>query len=186
MRNEFVESLRVNKNLNRTRNVYPISEPLSPKLKKIISAEEISASIQLMAEQIAKDYQGKNLALVCVEFGGKPFYNLLIDNLHSLGITNFYQGSVKMERGATKTTEDRTEAKFHFEGGIICDKNKLKDVHVLIVDDQISSGKTFDYLKERYSIAKSVELATFIVKTAAKKRLNDIKYYSFLIPSRNR
>lgn len=52
-------------------------------------------------------------------------------------MTNFYQGEVKVERGATKTTEDREQAKFHFESGIACDKNKLSQLHILIVDDQI-------------------------------------------------
>ena len=47
---------------------------------------------------------------------------------------------------------------FFINSGIICDKSKLKDMHVLIVDDQISSGKTFDYLKERYSITEQIEL----------------------------
>ncbi len=56
-----------------------------------------------------------------------------------------------MERGATKTTEDRIEPKFHFEAGIVSDKKELKDKHLLLVDDQISSGKTFEFLKERYS-----------------------------------
>ena len=137
-----------------------------------------------MAEQIALDYRNKKLALVCVEFGGREFYNLLLDNLNSLGIKNLYQGSVKVERGATKTTEDRIEPKFHFEAGIVSDKKELKDKHLLLVDDQISSGKTFEFLKERYSNALSVELATLIVKSAAREKMDSIKYHSFYIKSR--
>ena len=88
-----------------------------------------------------------------------------------------------MERGATKVSNDREDPKFYFEAGIVCDKNKLKNLHLLIVDDQISSGATFDFLKKRYSEALSVELATLIVKSKAQKRLDDIKYYSYYIKS---
>jgi len=185
MRNDFVESLCIKENLKRTRNIYSVQEKVNKCMKVLIDADEISRKIQEMSEQIAKDYRGKKLALVCVEFGGKDFYNLLIDNLHSLGITNCFQGSVKIERGATKTSEDRIEPKFHFEAGIVDDKSNLNNMHVLIVDDQISSGKTFDFLRERYSNALSVELATLIVKSKAQKRLDDIRYHSFFIKSRN-
>ena len=183
MRNQFLESICVNKNLKETRNIYPTQQKLNPHRKVLITSEQLSKSIQEMAKKIAKDYKNKPLGLVCVEYGGREFYNLLIDNLRSLGITNFFQGAVKMERGATKVSNDRLEPKFHFESGIICDKNKLKNVHLLIIDDQISSGATFDFLKERYSDALSVELATLIVKSQAQKRLDDIKYYSYYIKS---
>ncbi len=183
MKNQFLASIRVNKNLKATRNIYPTQIKLHPHRKAIITSEQLSKSIQEMAKKIAEDYKDKPLGLVCVEYGGREFYNLLVDNLNSLGITKFFQGAVKMERGATRVSNDRLEPKFHFESGIICDKNKLKNVHLLIVDDQISSGATFDFLKERYSDALSVELATLIVKSQAQKRLDDIKYYSYYIKS---
>ena len=186
MRNDFIKSIKVKNNLKKNRNVYSLQEKISKKMKVLIDAEEISKKIQEMAYQIALDYRGKTFALVCVEYGARDFYNLLVDNLHSLGITNFYQGAVKIERSATKTTNDRREPKFHFESGILCDKNKLKNLHILIIDDQISTGKTFELLKERYSNALSIELAALIVKSKAKKRLESIKYHSFLLKSRKR
>ena len=138
MKNQFLESIRVNKNLKATRTIYPIQIKLDPHRKVVITSEQISRSTQEMARKIAEDYRDKPLGLVCVEYGGREFYNLLIDNLNSLGISNFFQGAVKMERGATKISNDRLEPKFHFEAGIVCDKNKLKNIHLLIVDDQIS------------------------------------------------
>ena len=183
MKNQFLENIRVNKNLKVTRNIYPIQIKLDPHRKVVITSEQISRSTQEMARKIAEDYMDKPLGLVCVEYGGREFYNLLIDNLNSLGVNNFFQGAVKMERGATKISNDRLEPKFHFETGILCDKNKLKNIHLLIVDDQISSGATFDFLIKRYSDALSVELATLIVKSRAQKRLDDIKYYSYFIKS---
>ena len=183
MKNNFLESIHIDKNLKATRNIYTTQIKLDPHRKVLITSEQISKSVQEMAKKIAEDYKGKPLGLVCVEYGGREFYNLLIDNLNSLGVTNFFQGVVKMERGATKVLNDRIEPKFHFEGGIICDKEKLKKVHLIIVDDQISSGATFDFLRKRYSDALSVELATLIVKSKAQKRLDDIKYYSYYIKS---
>ena len=181
MQSDFRESLRIRQNTKRTRN---IDKKMGKHMKVLIGADEISRRVQVMAEQIAKDYKNKPLALICVEFGGRDFYNLLIDNLHSLGITDFFQGSVKVGRGASKASGERITSIFHFESGILCDKNKLKNMHLLIVDDQISSGKSFDLLKSRYGDALSVELATLIVKSMAQKRLRDIKYYSFFIKSR--
>ena len=128
MKNQFLESIRVNKNLKVTRNIYPIQIKLDPHRKVVITSEQISRSTQEMARKIAEDYRDKPLGLVCVEYGGREFYNLLIDNLNSLGVNNFFQGAVKMERGATKISNDRLEPKFHFETGILCDKNKLKNI----------------------------------------------------------
>ncbi len=183
MRKDFVDSLLVRKNLKETKEIYPEGKEMSPKLRAFYKSEEVSRSIQNMAQKIAEDYKGKPLALVCVEYGGRPLYNLLVDNLHSLGINNFYQGSVKIEIDATKNTEDRLKPKFHFESGIVSDVKKLKNMNILIVDDQINSGRSFDFLRERYSNASSVELATLIVKGKSRKRLQDIKYYGFVTKS---
>ena len=179
MRKDFVDSLRIKRNLKETGKIYPEIGEISAKLKAFYKTEEVSRRIQEMAKQIAEDYKGKQLAIVCVEYGGRPLYNLLIDNLNSLGINNFYQGSVKLEIDATKKTEDRLEPKFHFESGIVSDLNKLQGINVLIVDDQINSGRTYDFLRERYANASSIELATLIVKGKARKRMQDIKYYGF-------
>lgn len=180
MKSDFYERIRINPNLKKQRNIYNIQKKISQNMNVLITPEEISKSVQTLAEKIAIDYQDKQLAIVCVDYGGREFYNLLIDNLHSLGVTNFFQGAVKVERAVTaKTITDREKPKFHYESGIICDLKKLKQVHLLIVDDQMGTGKTYDFLKERYSVAQSVELVALIVRDLSKHRLNDIKYYSF-------
>ena len=185
MRSYFYERIRSNPNLKKQKNIYNIQKKISKNMKVLITSEEISKSVQTLAEKIAIDYQNKPLAIVCVDYGGREFYNLLIDNLHSLGVTNFFQGAVKVERAVTaKTTTDREKPKFHYESGIICDRKKLKQINLLIVDDQMGTGKTYDFLKERYSAAQSVELATLIVRDLAKNKLNDIKYYSFYMKLR--
>lgn len=185
MRSDFYERIRSNPNLKKQKNIYNIQKKISKNMKVLITSEEISKSVQTLAEKIAIDYQNKPLAIVCVDYGGREFYNLLIDNLHSLGVTNFFQGAVKVERAVTaKTTTDREKPKFHYESGIICDRKKLKQINLLIVDDQMGTGKTYDFLKERYSAAQSVELATLIVRDLAKNKLNDIKYYSFYMKLR--
>lgn len=180
MKSDFYERICIKPNLKRQKNISNMQKKISKNMNVFITSEEISKSVQIMAEKIAIDYQGKPLAIVCVDYGGREFYNLLIDNLHSLGVTNFFQGAVKVERAITaQTTTDREKPKFHYESGIICDLKKLKQVHLLIVDDQMGTGKTYDFLKERYSVAQSVELAALIVRDLARNRLNDIKYYSF-------
>ena len=181
--NKFKNSLKVQISSKETRETYPEAGKDAAKLRAFYESDEVTRKIQEMAMKISEDYMGKPLALVCVEYGGRPLYNLLVDNLHSLGITNFYQGSVKVEIDATKKSEDRIEPKFHFESGIVSDLNKLDNMNLVIVDDQINSGRTFDFLRERYKNASSVELATLIVKGKAKKRMDDIKYYGFYTKS---
>ena len=185
MKSDFYKRIRVNPNVKKTRNIYNIQKKISKNMNILLTTEQISKSVQEMAKKIAIDYRNKPLAIVCVDYGGREFYNLLVDNLNSLGITNFFQGAVKVERAVTaKTTADREKPKFHYESGIICDFKKLKQVHLLLVDDQMGTGKTYDFLKERYSAAQSVELATLIVRDLAKNKLNDIKYYSFYMKIR--
>ena len=67
---------------------------------------------------------------------------------------------------------DLLEPKFHFESGILCDKKLLKKLHLLIVDDQISSGKTFDLLKNRYlNIVIEIEINIRILKLKTKNNI---------------
>ena len=182
MKNDFIKGLQVSNNLNKSRNIYNTHE--KPKLKERITKEEINKAVQEMAQKIAIDYKDKPLAIICVERGANPFYELLLDNLHCFGIPSPITGTVKMTRGATKATDDLEVAQFCSESKTFRNENELKNVHVLIVDDQISSGTTFDFLKQHYSKALSVELATLIVKSAARNILPEIKYYSFIMPSR--
>ena len=169
--NKFKNSLKVQISSKETRETYPEAGKDAAKLRAFYESDDVTKRIQEIAMKISEDYKGR------------PLYNLLVDNLHSLGITNFYQGSVKVEIDATKKSEDRIEPKFHFESGIVSDLNKLNNMNLVIVDDQINSGRTFDFLRERYKKASSVELATLIVKGKAKKRMNDIKYYGFYTKS---
>lgn len=160
----------------------------SQTLKQLLSNEELAIIVQEMAQQIVDDYRNQNVALVCVDYGARPFYNLLVDNVRALGKKDIFQGYVRVQTDATKKDGEKEKSRFVYESGILCDKNKLKQTHVIFVDDQINKGRTWDLIKKRYSDALSVELASLIVRPNAKKRMktNDVKYYGIIYNLRNK
>ncbi len=59
---------------------------MSEKRTKIFSAKnEVNKAVWEFTDRIANDesIDFNNLVLVCVDHGGKPFYNLVLDNLKS-------------------------------------------------------------------------------------------------------
>lgn len=181
--NNFRNSLVVNKNNN-----HKFSNESSKKLRKLLSVRELSYIIQEMAESIIRDYKGKQVGFICVETGARPFYNFLLEYLGTKGLEGYYIGSVKIETDSTKkNNQERKVSKFHDESGILLDKKKLRKTHLIVIDDQINQGRTWDLIKQRYSDALSVELAALVILPDAIPRLkqHDVKYAGFIFDSQN-
>ena len=143
-------------------------------IRELVSEKAVNERIVELGKQISKDYEGKQVHLICVLKGGVFFMCELAKRI-SVPVSMDFM-SVSSYGGDTKSSvvvkivKDLDEA---IEG---------KDV--LIVEDIIDSGRTLyyliDILKKRNP--KSVHLCTLLDKP--ERRVKDVKvdYVGFNIP----
>ena len=143
-------------------------------IRELVSEKDVDERIVELGKQISKDYEGKQVHLICVLKGGVFFMCELAKRISVPVSMDFMSvssyGDDTKSSGVVKIVKDLDEA---IEG---------KDV--LIVEDLIDSGRTLyyliDILKKRNP--KSVHLCTLLDKP--ERRVKDVKvdYVGFNIP----
>ena len=143
-------------------------------IRELVSEKAVDERIVELGKQISKDYEGKQVHLICVLKGGVFFMCELAKRISVPVSMDFMSvssyGDDTKSSGVVKIVKDLDEA---IEG---------KDV--LIVEDIIDSARTLyyliDILKKRNP--KSVHLCTLLDKP--ERRVKDVKvdYVGFNIP----
>ena len=143
-------------------------------IRELVSEKAVDERIVELGKQIRRDYEGKQVHLICVLKGGVFFMCELAKRISVPVSMDFMSvssyGDDTKSSGVVKIVKDLDEA---IEG---------KDV--LIVEDIIDSGRTLyyliDILKKRNP--KSVHLCTLLDKP--ERRVKDVKvdYVGFNIP----
>jgi len=149
---------------------------MNDNLKVLISKEEVDKKIREMGERISKDYEGKEIHLVCVLKGGVFVTCELAKNitvplsLDFMSVSSYGDGTVSS--GRVKIIKDLDDS---IEG---------KDV--LIVEDIIDSGNTLKYLIDLLNSGKpnSIKICTLLDKP--ERRTSDVyvEYVGFQIPDK--
>lgn len=142
-------------------------------IRTLIDTETVEARIQEMAAQISKDYEGKNLHLICVLKGGIFFMTQLSRHItvpvsmDFMAVSSY--GSDTKSSGVVKIVKDLDES---IEG---------KDV--LVVEDIVDSGRTLRYLMDllRDRGPASVRLATLLDKPSRRVVDIHVEYTGFEI-----
>lgn len=147
---------------------------MSEHIRVLLSEEEVNARIKEIAEQISKDYAGKQVHLVCVLKGGSFFLCELAKritvpvSLDFMSVSS-YGGDTKSS-GVVKIVKDLDEP--------------LQGKDVIVVEDIVDSGRTLSYLLEmlRDRGPASLHLCTLLDKP--ERRVVDVKvdYTGFHIP----
>jgi len=130
--------------------------------KVLITEEELNATVSRLAEEISRDYAGKNLLLLCILEGSIVFTGDLMKKL-----------SVPCEIDCMKVS---SYGKGTVSGGRI---NILLDLHrsdltekdILIIEDIIDSGRTLSYLVDYLSLngARSVKTVALLDKPSRRE-----------------
>ncbi len=140
----------------------------------LISKEEVDTKIAKMAELINKDYEGKNIHMICVLKGGVFFmcelakYITVPVSLDFMSVSSY--GGATTSSGRIKIIKDLDET---IEG---------KDV--LVVEDIIDSGRTLNALLEmlKKRNPKSLKLCTLLDKPDRRVVDVNVDYTGFSIP----
>jgi hypoxanthine phosphoribosyltransferase len=147
---------------------------MSEQIKVLISEKEVDKKIEALGRQISKDYEGKQVHLICVLKGGAFFMCELAKritipvSLDFMSVSSYGDGT--STSGVVRIAKDLDDS---VEG---------KDV--LIVEDIIDSGRTLyhlmDILRQRHP--QSLHLCTLLDKPERREKDVKVDYVGFEIP----
>ena len=148
---------------------------MADKIRVLLTEEEVNKKISEVAAQINKDYEGKEVHLICILKGGVFFTCELAKRLTIPASLDFMSvssyGSDTKSSVVVKIIKDLDEP--------------LEGKNVIIVEDIIDSGRTLAYLIEvlKQRNPKNIELCTLLDKPERRvKKQVQVKYTCFTIP----
>jgi len=153
-----------------------MSEYLREDMAKIlIEEEELQKRVREMAEEITKDYAGKELLLICILKGAVMFYADLARNirlpvqLEYMAISS-YGNDVKTS-GIVRIAKDVDTS--------------LMGRHVLIIEDIMDSGLTLNHLTQLLAARNPASMKIACLLDKPERRECDITpdYRGFTIPN---
>lgn len=147
---------------------------MAERIRVLLSEEEVNARIKVIGEQISKDYEGREVHLVCVLKGGTFFMCELAKritvpvSLDFMSVSSY--GNSTKSSGAVKIVKDLDES--------------LMGKDVIIVEDIVDSGRTLSYLMElmRDRGPRSLALCTLLDKPDRRVVEVPVTYTGFRIP----
>ena len=140
---------------------------MAEKIKVLISEEEVDARIRELGEKISKEYEGKQIHLICVLKGGVFFMCELAKRITVPVSMDFMcVGSY----GVVRLAKDLDES--------------IENKEVLIVEDIIDSGNTLYYLMDvlRQRKPASLRLCTLLDKPDRRVKDVHVDWTGFEIP----
>ena len=140
----------------------------------LLSREQLHARVCQLASQIERDYEGKDLVMVCVLNGAAVFY---IDLLMEMDIPlemNFIRVS---SYGSGTKSSGRVRILYDLEADIA-------GRHVLVIEDIIDSGNTLKSLTQLLRDRGAAEVRTCCLLDKPSRRTVQMKadYVGFEVP----
>jgi len=145
------------------------------KFVQYILAADIEEAISRMAAQIDEDYKNDNPIFI-ITLNGAVFF--AVDLLKKLKIETYITSIRLSSYEGTSSTSEIKE--------IICLKENLNNKRVIILEDIVDTGKTYEHilrLLERENV-KDVRIATLTFKPDAYKKSYPVHYTGFSIPNK--
>ncbi len=148
---------------------------MEDKIRVLISEEDVNKKISEVAAQISRDYEGREIHLICILKGGVFFTCELAKritvpvSLDFMSVSSYGAGTVSS--GVVKIIKDLDEP--------------LDGKHVIIVEDIIDSGRTLAYLMEilKQRHPADIRLCTLLDKPERRvKKQVKVDYTCFRIP----
>ena len=131
------------------------------RLNRLLTAEEIVSIVKSLADQISRDYVGRELILVCILKGAFMFLSDLIRHLRIPVKVDFVRlASYSAGMKSSGLVEISKDIEIPIEG---------KDV--LIIEDIVDSGRTLQFLKERLALSnpRSIKICALLDKKARRE-----------------
>ena len=137
---------------------------MAERVKVLLTEEEVDARIQAIGDQISRDYEGRQVHLVCVLKGGSFFMCELAKrirvpvSLDFMSVSSY--GSETKSSGVVKIVKDLDET--------------LAGKDVIVVEDIVDSGRTLSYLMEMLKDRKPASLRLCTLLDKPERRVVDV------------
>lgn len=144
--------------------------------KVLITKEEIENRLSTLANQIEKDYEGKEITVICVMRGACFF---------AVNLTLKIKNLIKYEFIELSSYDDKTESSGTVK--IVNDlRNSIEGKDVLIIEDIIDTGRTMDFLVNYLKQKKPSSLKICTLADKPERRIVDINadYIGFTVPNK--
>ncbi len=147
---------------------------MSETIRELLSEEEVDQKIKELGEVISRDYEGKQVHLICVLKGGVFFTCELAKritvpvSLDFMSVSSY--GDETKSSGVVKIVKDLDES--------------IENKDVIVVEDIVDSGRTLSYLLENLKSRKpkSLRLCTLLDKPERRGKKGEGDYTGFEIP----
>jgi hypoxanthine phosphoribosyltransferase len=142
----------------------------------LVQADDLQRRVRELGAEITRDYEGRELLLICVLKGAVFFLSDLMREI---------DGPSEVDFMAVASYGDATDS-----SGVV---RILKDLdapiegrHVLIVEDIVDSGLTLQYLLRNLSARNpaSLEVVALLTKPTRRRASIEARYIGFEIPDR--
>ena len=143
----------------------------------LIEEDALQKRISELGKDISRDYQDKRLLMTCILRGGVVFlvdlmrYVTVPHAIEFMAVSSYGVGR-RETTGNVRITHDL--------------KSDISDLHVLIVEDIVDSGRTLSSVMELLSVRKpaSLEVCTLLDKATRREVEVPIRYVGFTIPNK--
>lgn len=141
--------------------------------EQYITSEQIEKAVRHIAEQINKDYAGKEPLFLVILNGAFMFASDLLKQIHLNCTVLFYRLS---SYHGTDTTNEVKE--------LLGIEESLEGRDVIIVEDIVDTGITLEYIIEKVQAHQpcSLKIATLLFKKEKYTKQYSIDYFGFSIP----
>ena len=147
---------------------------MAERVEVLISEEAVEARIIELAEQISKEYEGKELHIICI-LKGSIFFTCELAKRLTIPVTLDFMsvssyGSDTKSSGVIKIAKDLDES--------------ILGRDILVIEDILDSGNTLSYLLEMLQSRKpsSMKLCTLLDKPERRRKPVHVDYTGFEIP----
>lgn len=149
--------------------------PVSKGLKVLLTGEQIQRRIREMGAEIARDYRGRPLHLVCILKGACIFLSDLLRAL-DLDVSVDFIAVSSYKKGSNSTGEVQLTKDLDFP---------LEGRDVLIVEDIVDTGLTLNYLYNLLQSRRprSLKIVALLDKPSRRVQPVDVRYIGFEIPN---
>ncbi|MCL2416262.1 MAG: hypoxanthine phosphoribosyltransferase [Defluviitaleaceae bacterium] len=151
----------------------------NPQIRCLISEEAIEKRIKEMAQEIEVEFEGKEIAVICLLKGAAIFMSHLIKYINSdmtidfFDVSSYYDSTESSALGSGKIKVNR------YPEGSVCGKN------VLVIEDIIDTGHTLSFVHEylKSQNPAKIKLAMLLDKPG-RRIVKDIcpDFVGFVIP----
>jgi len=145
-------------------------------IKVLIDEEKLQKRVDEIADQIQKEYKGREIILICI-LKGSIFF--------TVDLARRIKGDVKIEFIRVSSYNDGTESSGEIKMKLDL-KDSIQGKDVIVIEDIIDTGRTLSYLIEYLKMKKpnSVKLCALLDKPDRRTINVTVDYTGFQIPDK--